>query len=144
MVVEHLIVSHNFILLNRSISIRFDTYQQASSFFVLSLCDLWKTILGHEWGVFPIIVTSDEVMNENHRQIASRVTQKSLFTVTNALLYFAQAIIVLNTQCRLKHLSIADFVIVAKDGPLWPSIVTSPQLIYDVTRTLETAIVTSY
>ena len=44
----------------------------------------------------------------------------------------------------LKQLSIADFAIVAKDGLLWFSIVTSLQLICDVTRTRVTGIVTSY
>ena len=34
----------------------------------------------------------------------------------------------------LKQLSIADFAIVAKDSLLWFSIVTSPQLICDVTQ----------
>ena len=31
--------------------------------------------LGHEWGDLPKIFTSDEVMSENHGQIASQVTQ---------------------------------------------------------------------
>ena len=44
----------------------------------------------------------------------------------------------------LKTLPIADFAIVAKDGLFWLSIVTSPQLICDVTRTWSTVIVTSY
>ena len=39
--------------------------------------------LGHEWGDLAMIFTSDEVTSENHWQIASRVTPKSLFTVTN-------------------------------------------------------------
>ena len=39
------------------------------------------------------IITSDEVTSENHWQIASRVTQKSLFTVTNVLFYFLHAIL---------------------------------------------------
>ena len=51
---------------------------------------------------------------------------------------------VLETKFRQKQLSIADFAIVAKDGLFWLSIVTSPQLICDVTRTLGTSIVTSY
>ena len=42
---------------------------------------------------------------------------------------------VLNTQFRLKPLSIADFAIVAKDGIFWLGIVMSPELICDVTRT---------
>ena len=42
---------------------------------------------------------------------------------------------VLNTQFRWKQLSIDDLAIVTKDGIFWPSIVSSPQLICDVTRT---------
>ena len=53
----------------------------------------WITIFGHEWGDLPIIFTSDEVTSENHWQIASRVTKKSLFTVTNVLFYFLHAIL---------------------------------------------------
>ena len=37
--------------------------------------------------------TSDEVTSENHCRIASRVTKKSLFTVTNVLFYFLHAIL---------------------------------------------------
>ena len=51
---------------------------------------------------------------------------------------------VMNTLFRWKQLSIADFAIVAKDGLFWLGIVTSPQLICDVTRTHGTGIVTSY
>ena len=51
---------------------------------------------------------------------------------------------VMNTQFHRKQLPIADFAIVAKDGLFWLSIVTSPQLICDVTRTPDTGIVTSY
>ena len=57
----------------------------------------WVTVnnefLGHEWGDLPIIFTSDEVTGENYWKIASRVTQKSLFTVTKVLLYFLHAIL---------------------------------------------------
>ena len=49
-----------------------------------------------------------------------------------------------HAQFRWKQLSIADFAIVAKDGLVWFSIVTSLQLICDVTRTRVTGIVTSY
>ena len=45
---------------------------------------------------------------------------------------------------QLKQLSIADIVIVVKDGLSWLSIVKSPQFICDVTPTWGTAIVTSY
>ena len=40
----------------------------------------WVTVYndfcGHEWCDLPMIFASDEVMNENHWQIASRVTKK--------------------------------------------------------------------
>ena len=98
----------------------------------------WITILGHEWGDLPIIFTSEEVTSENYMQIASRVTQKSLFTITNVLFYFLRAIL-----CSWTH-KIADFAIVASDGLLWLSIVTSLQLFCDVTRTRVTDTVTSY
>ena len=44
------------------------------------------------WGNSAMIFTSDEVTSENHWRIASRVTKKSLFTVTNVLFYFLHAI----------------------------------------------------
>ena len=40
-----------------------------------------------------MIFASDEVTRENHWQIASLMTQKSLFTVTNVLFYFLHAIL---------------------------------------------------
>ena len=96
-----------------------------------------KTIVEH-WirhcRHLPIIFTSDEVTSENHWQIASRVTQKSLFTVTNVLFYFLHAVWCLEHTIPLKQLSSTEFAIVAKDSLFWSSIVTSPQLIYDVTR----------
>ena len=91
-----------------------------------------------------MIFTSDEVMSENYWQIASRVTQKSLFTVTNVLFYFLHAILCPWTNDSAKKKSIADLAIVAKDGLFWFSIVTSLQLICDVTRMRATGIVTSY
>ena len=42
--------------------------------------------LGHSWWDLPMIFTRDFVTRENYWQIASLVTQKSLFTVTHALL----------------------------------------------------------
>ena len=90
--------------------------------------------MGHEWGDLPMIFTSDEVTSESHWQIASRVTPKSLFTVTNVLFYFLHAIWCPEHTIPLKQLSSADFAIVAKDIIFWFSIVTSPQLIYDAAR----------
>ena len=52
----------------------------------------WITIFCHEWGDSAMIFTSDEVTSENHCRIASRVTKKSLFTVTNVSFYFLHAI----------------------------------------------------
>ena len=49
-----------------------------------------------------MIFTSDEVTSENHWQIASRVTQKSLFTVTNVLFYFLHAILCPRTHNSAK------------------------------------------
>ena len=47
--------------------------------------DFW----GHSWGDSPMIFTRDFVTRENHWQIASLVTQKSLFTVTHALFFIS-------------------------------------------------------
>ena len=66
--------------------------------------------------------------------MSDEVTQKSLFTVTNALFYSLHAIWCPEHTIPLKQISIADFAIVAKDSLFWFSIVTSPQLICDVTR----------
>ena len=41
------------------------------------------------WCDLPMIFTSNFVTRENHWQIASRVTQKSLFTVTHALFFIS-------------------------------------------------------
>ena len=86
----------------------------------------------------------------NHWQITSRVTRKSLFTVTHAL--FNECIILFLTRyfiswihrCATKQSSIAHFAIVARDDLFWLNIVTSSQLICDVPRTRGTDIVTSY
>ena len=48
------------------------------------------------------------------------------------------------TQFRSKQSSIVHFAIVTKDGLFWLSIVTSPQLICEVTQTRGNSIVTSY
>ena len=76
-------------------------------------------------------------------QIASRVTLKSLCTATNVSSYFLHAILCPENTVPLK-ISIADFAIVTKDGLFWLRFVTSLQLLFDVTQTWGTAIVTSY
>ena len=67
--------------------------------------------------------------------------QKSLFTVTNVLFYFLHAILYLEHTVPLQTI-IAHFAIVVRDGLFWLDIVTSSQLICDVTRTRGTGIVT--
>ena len=89
-------------------------------------CHEWRS---HEWKLLAYRTTSDT---------------NSLFTVKNILLYFLHAISGPEHTIALKQFSIADLAIVAKDGLFWLSIVTSPQLICDVTRTWGTDIVTSY
>ena len=85
-------------------------------------------IIGHSWKSLANHLTSD---------------QKSLFTVTNVLIYFLLAIFfILNIPFRYKQSSIAHFAIVARDGLFWLDIVMSSQLICDVTRTRGTGIVT--
>ena len=54
------------------------------------------------WGDLPMIFTSDEVTSENHWQIASRVTQKSFFTVLNVSFYFLHAILSPDEKISLK------------------------------------------
>ena len=54
----------------------------------------WITILGSRVRRFA---------NENHWQIASRVTQKSVFTVTNVLFYFSHAILCPGTHNSAKN-----------------------------------------
>ena len=50
---------------------------------------------------------------------------------------------ILNPPLRYEQSSIAHFAIVARDGVFWLNIVTSSQLICDVTQTRGTGIVTS-
>ena len=106
----------------------------------------WITILGSRVKRFANHFR--EWWSHEWKSLANRFTsdrKKSLFTITNVSFYFLCAIrYVLNTQFRYKQLSISDFAIVAKGGPFWLSIVTSPQLICDVTWTWSTGIVTSY
>ena len=81
------------------------------------------------------LFTGDEVTSENHWQIASRVTRKSLFTVTNVSFYFLHVIWCPEHSIPPKQLSITNFAVVANGSLFWLSIfVKSPQLICDVTR----------
>ena len=57
-----------------------------------------------------MIFTSVEVRSENHWQIASRVTQKSLFTVTNILLYFLHAMLYPEYAILLKAIIYRSFL----------------------------------
>ena len=49
-----------------------------------------------------MIFTSDEVTSENHWQITSPVTKRSLFMVTNVLFYFLHAILCFEHTIPLK------------------------------------------
>ena len=53
----------------------------------------WITIFGHEWGDLQMIFMSDKVTSENHGQITSPVTKKSLFMVMSVLFYFLHVIL---------------------------------------------------
>ena len=98
----------------------------------------WVTLNNDFW------VTSEAICQSFWKSLANRFTsdQESLFPVTNVLIYFLYALYVLGHTPPLKQLSITDFAIVAKQGLFGLSIVTSSQLICDVTRTLDTGIVT--
>ena len=63
--------------------------------------------------------------------------------VTNYFMSYT-LLYVMNTQFCEKHSHVTHFAIVAKDGRFWLGIMTSPQLICDVTRTRDTSIVTLY
>ena len=70
------------------------------------------------------------------------MTQKLLFTVTNVLFHFLQAILCPEHKILLKTILSADFAIVASDGIFWLSIV-KPQH-SDFMWMRGTVIVTSY
>ena len=100
----------------------------------------WITVNNAIWQWFSrVTISREKIIAESPHE-----WQKSLFTVTNVLIYFLRVILCPEHKSPLKQLSIADFAIVAKDGLFWPRIVTSPQLICDVTRTWDTGIATSY
>ena len=90
--------------------------------------------MNNDFGVTSEVICQLFSRSENQWQIASGVTPKSLFTVMNVLFYFLHAIWCPEHTVPRKQLLIADFTIVAKDSLFWFSIVTSPQLICDVTR----------
>ena len=53
----------------------------------------WVTVNNDFLSLFGNVFTSDEVTSENQYRIASLVTKKSLFTITNVLFYFLHAIL---------------------------------------------------
>ena len=57
--------------------------------------------------------------------------------------FISYTLYIFNTSSRYKQSSIPQFAIVASDGLFWLNIVTSSQLMCDVTRTRATSIVTS-
>ena len=60
-----------------------------------------------------MLFKSDEVTSENLCRIASRVTKHTSFMLTHAEFFLAHAILCLEHTAPLKHLSIAQFDIVA-------------------------------
>ena len=108
----------------------------------------WVTVnndfFDHEWGDLPMIFTSDEVTSENHWQITSRVTKKIVIHGNECIILFLTRCFISWTHRSAKQSSIVHFTIVARDDLFWLNIVTSSQLICDVTRTRGTGIVTSY
>ena len=88
-----------------------------------------------------MIFTSDEVTSENHCRIASRVTKKSLFTVTNVLLYFLHAILCHEHTNSLRTLIELSFCHCCQGRPfltMYCDVITC-----GVMRTRNTGIVTS-
>ena len=79
------------------------------------------------------------------KSLASRITSDPKIVIhgNECILFLICYLMSLNTH-PLEKSSMAHFAIVAKDGLFWLGIVTSPQLICDVTRTWSTGIVTSY
>ena len=64
---------------------------------------------------------------------------------SNEGIYFISYMLFLCSEHTItQKISIASFAVAAKDGLFWISIVTSPQLICDITWTWGTGIVTSY
>ena len=64
-----------------------------------------------------MIFKGDKVTSENRRQIASRVTKKSLSVERMNNFYFLRAsLCIVEHRILLKTTSIAHFAIVAKDG----------------------------
>ena len=96
---------------------------------------LWITIFGSPMRWFDSNwswVMTLWVVSENHWKIASLVTKKSFFTVTNVLHNSIHAILCIEHTILLKLLSITDFTIVTKYSLFWLSLVTSPQLFCDI------------
>ena len=91
-----------------------------------------------------MIFTSDEVTSENYCRIASRVTKKSLFTVTNVLFYFLHAILCHEHTNPRRTTIERSFRHCCQGRPFSDRAKTSPQLICDVMRTRNAGIVTSY
>ena len=85
-------------------------------------------------------------LRHSWKSLANRLTsdQKALFMVRNTLLSFLDAILCPEHTISLKQSSMAHLTIATNDRVFWLSIVTSLQLICDVTQTRGTGIVQSY
>ena len=98
----------------------------------------WITFWGHEWGDLPAIFTSDEVTSQSNRimsdpKIVIRGNECIILFLTHYLMSCTHNF----TKKNYRSLISPYFAIVSKDGLFWLSIVTSPQLICDVTRNCE-------
>ena len=88
---------------------------------------------------------SNEFTSENHWQITSRVTKKSLFTVTNkCIIYYLHFILCPKHTILIKTIIDRSFHHCHQRRSFWLSIVTSSQLICDIMQTRGTIIVTLY
>ena len=108
----------------------------------------------YELPCIPILVTSEMICQWFSRVTKSRVTiigksphewpKYRLFAVTNVLFYFLYVISCPEHIAPLKNNRRSFISPLSPRKPFCLSIVTSPQLICDVTRTRDTSIVTSY
>ena len=102
----------------------------------------WITV-NYDFGVTSEAICTSSLV----KLLANRITSDTKIVMHGnecIILFFTCYSMSLNAQFSEKQLSIADFAIVTEDGLFWFNIVTSPQLICDVTRTRVTGIVTSY
>ena len=108
----------------------------------------WVTVNNDVWVTSEVIcqwfsrVTKSRlkiISKSHHEWPKNRYSRQRMYYFISYTLFY-----VLEHTILLKPSSIAHFATVSKDGLFWLRIVTSPQLICDVTRTRDTSIVMSY